>query len=163
MTKLIGRTAALLLGAASSLRWLPPLLVRIFVGYLFYESGLPKIQDPERFAQIFAGWGIAYPHVSVFLAGYSEVLCGLLLIAGFATRIASIPLIIDMVVATIAVQMKRVGSFGGFVALDDPLYALALFWLLISGPGGLSVDYFIRRYLGPSFGIRSGSPDKVRL
>jgi len=105
------------------------------------------------FVRVFAGWGIPHPHLSVLLAGYSEVIGGLLLIVGLATRIACIPLIIDMAVATFSVQIKRNADFGDFVTLVDPLYLLSFFWLMVAGPGTVSLDYLLRRYIGPCFGV----------
>lgn len=124
MKKRIGLWANTLLGAAGWIQWLPPLLMRVFMGYLFYESGLPKIEQVTQFTRVFAGWGIPYPHLNVLLVGYSEVIGGLMLIAGLGTRIACVPLIIDMAVATATVQIKQVSGLSDLVALDDPLYML---------------------------------------
>jgi hypothetical protein len=41
-----------------------------------------------------------------------------------------------------------VGSLDDFVELDEPLYALTFIWLLLSGPGWVSVDYLARRVFG---------------
>jgi len=41
--------------------WLPPLLIRLFVGYFFFETGWAKAHDLDGFAQRFAQWGIPYP------------------------------------------------------------------------------------------------------
>jgi putative oxidoreductase len=152
-----------LLTAAGWIQWLPPLLIRIFVGYLFFESGLPKIENVARFASVFAGWGIPHPYFSVLLAGYTEVIGGALLIAGFATRIACIPLIVDMAVATATVQIKQASGFAGFVALDDPLYMLSFFWLMVSGPGLVSIDYLIKRWAGPRLGLADHRLGEIQL
>jgi putative oxidoreductase len=118
--KAIGILANRLLTAAGWLQWVPPLLLRILIGYLFFESGLPKLENVARFTQTFAGWGIPHPHFNVLLAGYTEVIGGLLLMVGLGTRIACVPLVIDMVVATMTVQIRQASSFGDFVALDWP-------------------------------------------
>jgi hypothetical protein len=41
-----------------------------------------------------------------------------------------------------------VSSLDDFVELDEPLYALTFLWLLLSGPGWVSVDYLARRAFG---------------
>jgi hypothetical protein len=41
-----------------------------------------------------------------------------------------------------------VNTLDDFVELDEPLYALTYLWLLISGPGWVSVDYVISRLFG---------------
>lgn len=163
MKKMIGSLANALLTTAGWMQWLPPLLIRIFVGYLFFESGLPKLENVASFTKVFAGWGIPDPHFNVLLVGYTEVIGGLLLMAGLATRVACVPLIINMAVATATVQAKQASGFGEFVALDDPLYLLSFLWLMVSGPGLLSVDYLIKRWVGPRFGIVNHRLGEVQL
>jgi putative oxidoreductase len=125
--------------------WFAQLLVRLFVGYFFMETGWGKLQNLEGFAQRFAGWGIPYPYFNAALSAYTEFIGGWLTIIGLGTRLISIPMVINMLVAILKVNLKRVGSIDGFVELDEPLYALAYLWLLLSGPGWVSVDFFVRR------------------
>ena len=42
----------------------------------------------------------------------------------------------------------KLHNLDDFVELDEPLYALTYLWLLISGPGWVSVDYLISRAYG---------------
>ena len=121
-------------------RWLAPLLVRLFVGYFFFETGLGKVQNLGAFVERFEEWGIPFPAASAAVSAYTELLGGALLVLGLFTRLASIPLFINMVVATLTVKMKRVAGLDDFVELDEPLYALSFLWLFFSGPGPLSLD-----------------------
>jgi uncharacterized membrane protein YphA (DoxX/SURF4 family) len=41
--------------------WIPALLMRLFVGYFFMETGWAKIHNLDTFAMRFAQWGIPYP------------------------------------------------------------------------------------------------------
>ena len=163
MKKAVGLLANVLLSVAGWIQWLPPLLIRVFLGYLFFESGLPKIERVANFTKVFVGWGIPYPHLSLLLVGYTETVGGLLLIVGLVTRIACIPLIIDMAVATATVQIKEANGFADFVALDDPLYMLTFFWLMVSGPGLVSLDFFIKRWIGVHFGLLNSRLGEVQL
>jgi putative oxidoreductase len=133
------------LGLLDRQDWIAQLLVRLFVGYFFVETGWGKLHNLEGFAQRFAGWGIPYPHFNAALSAYTELVGGLLIVFGMATRLATIPMIINMTVAILAVNLKRVSSLDDFVELDEPLYALTFLWLLLSGPGWVSVDYLARR------------------
>ena len=45
------------------------------------------------------------------------------------------PMIINVPVATLAVDMKKASNLDDFVELDEPLYALSFLWLLLSGSG----------------------------
>ena len=128
-------------------QWVPQLLVRLFVGYFFLESGWGKIHNLDSFAERFAGWGIPAPAFNAALSGWTEFLGGLLIVVGLFTRLVSIPLFINMLVATLAVKMKKVGGLDDFVELDEPLYALAFLWLFFSGPGKVSLDHLLDKVL----------------
>src|SRR5436305_15075720 len=76
------------------------ILVRLIVGAVFLSEGIQKFLFPDalgvgRFAKI----GIVAPEFTAPFVGVCETLCGALLILGLLTRLATIPLIIDMVVA----------------------------------------------------------------
>ena len=128
-------------------QWIPQLLVRLFVGYFFLESGWGKIHNLETFAQRFAEWGIPAPAFNAALSGWTEFLGGALVVAGLATRLVSIPMFINMVVAILSVKLKKLGGLDDFVELDEPLYALAFLWLFFSGPGWVSVDHLLAKVL----------------
>src|SRR5208282_2466764 len=98
----------------------------------------------------FMRWGIPHSGFNAALSAYTECIGGALTVAGFATRLVSIPMMINMAVAIITVKMKTVAGLNDFVELDEPLYALAYFWLMISGAGWLSVDYLLRTAFGAS-------------
>ena len=125
-------------------QWVPQLLVRLFVGYFFLESGWGKIHNLDAFTERFAGWGIPAPAFNAALSGWTEFLGGLLIVLGLFTRLVSIPMFINMLVATVAV---KVSGLDDFVELDEPLYALSFLWLFFSGPGWVSVDHLLGRVL----------------
>jgi putative oxidoreductase len=143
----VRRRITALPGIAVFLRWLPPLLMRVFVGYFFFEDGWIKIHHLDLMTQRFAGWGIPHPAFNAALSGYTECIGGALTVVGLLTRIVSIPMIINMVVAILTVKLKELTNINGFFELDEPLYALVFVWLLIAGPGAVSLDSLIRRAL----------------
>jgi putative oxidoreductase len=148
-----------LLGLLNGQEWIAQLLARLFVGYFFVETGWGKLHNLDGFAQRFAGWGIPYPHFNAALSAYTEFIGGLLIVFGIATRLASIPMIINMLVAILAVNLKRVSSLDDFVELDEPLYALTFLWLLLSGPGWVSLDHLARLAFGRA--VRHDSVSQV--
>src|ERR1700741_4438066 len=111
--------------------WVAQLLVRLFVGYFFMETGWGKLHNLDGFAQRFAGWGIPYPYFNAALSAYTEFIGGLLTVAGLGTRLVSIPMIINMLVAILKVNLMHVTSLDDFVELDEPMYALAYLWLVL--------------------------------
>lgn len=80
----------------------PPaaLLIRVVVGLVFASEGIQKFlfaeaQGAGRFAKI----GIPAPELMGPFVGVVEIVCGVLLLAGLLTRLAAVPLIVDMLVA----------------------------------------------------------------
>jgi putative oxidoreductase len=153
MFQLILRSTTRLLRIADALEWLPPLLVRLFVGYMFLELGWAKLHNLAGFTQRFIGWGIPYPAFNAALSAYTECIGGALILFGLLTRLASVPMMINMAVAIVTVKMKAVASVSDFVELDEPLYLLSFFWLMISGPGVASLDHLLKRFFASRFEI----------
>lgn len=113
------------------------LLVRLLTGGMMLTHGIPKIgrlfgDGPVRFADPF-GLG---PEVSLSMAIFAEVICSGLIIMGFKTRWATIPLMITMLVAAFYAHWSD--PFG---KKELPLlYFAAFLGLLLSGGGKFSVD-----------------------
>src|SRR6201984_2085570 len=115
--------------------WIVQLLIRVFVGYCFMETGWAKLHNLDGFARRFAGWGIPWPHFNAALSAYTEFIGGLLTIFGIGTRLVSIPMIINMLGGFLKVIWWPVNILDVFVELGEPLYALTYLWLMISGSG----------------------------
>ena len=135
----------------SSFEWLAALLIRLFVGYFFFETGWAKLHNLDAFTARFTQWGIPDPAFNAALSAYTECIGGALTIAGLGMRLVSIPMMINMAVAIITVKIKNVAGLDDFVELDEPLYGLVYFWLMISGAGWLSVDALIKHTLRAAF------------
>jgi putative oxidoreductase len=93
--------------------------VRVLVGAVFLSEGIQKFlfanaQGAGRFAKI----GIPAPDVMGPFVGAVEIICGALLIIGFLTRLAAIPLIIDISVAILSTKVP--------ILLGTPLWGFAL-------------------------------------
>jgi putative oxidoreductase len=130
--------------------WLPQLLMRVFLGYFFCESGWGKIHNLDTFTQRFTEWGIPFPAFNAALSAYTEFLGGFLIVLGLGTRLIAIPLVINMIVAIVSVKLKDLEGVNAFFELDEPLYGLGFFWLIFSGPGWVSLDHLIAKALRKS-------------
>jgi putative oxidoreductase len=148
MAKLLQRWIEAALSISDSFDWLAPLLMRIYFGYFWAETGWGKIHNLNAFAQRFVAWNVPYPHISAALSGYTEWIGGILLILGLFTRLASIPLMFNMFVAIVKVKIKEVTGIDDFVEMDEALYMFVLFWLMMARPGRVSLDRLIWRTLG---------------
>lgn len=127
--------------------WLAPLLLRLVFGYFWLETGWAKLQNLDFFAGRFAEWGIPWPYFSAVLSSGTDLVGGALLMLGLATRLACVPMIVNMLVALGVVVLPGISTLDEFVELDEVLYVLVLFWLLLAGPGRASVDHYLTRRL----------------
>jgi putative oxidoreductase len=149
--------AAELSDRLSAAWWIPALLMRLFVGYFFMETGWGKIHNLDAFTTRFAQWGIPYPAFNAALSAYTEFLGGALTILGLGMRFVSIPMIINMIVAILTVKLKNVSGLDDFAELDEPLYALSFVWLFFSGAGWLSVDFLLREFVRKAISLDKSS------
>lgn len=149
LTATVARAAAGL-NVLERAAWIPALLVRLFVGYFFFVTGMAKVQNLDAMAERFGEWGIPLPSFSAALSGWTELVGGALLVVGLLTRLASIPLFVNMVVAVATVNIRRVEGLDEFVELAEPLYALVFLWLFFAGPGRISLDHWLWQWTRPA-------------
>lgn len=118
------------------------LLLRIvFGGFMVFSHGWGKMMklftgDPTQFADPL---GLGAP-TSLGLTVFSEVFCGVLILVGLFTRMATIPLIITMLVAAFIVH-------GGDPFGDREMafiYLLGYVAIYLLGPGKYSADAQMR-------------------
>ncbi len=133
----------------------PPsvILVRLLVGVVFLSEGIQKFLFPDalgigRFTKI----GIPAPEIMAPFVGVFEIGCGALLVVGWLTRLAAIPLMIDMFVAIATTKIPLLIK-GGFWAMahearTDVCMLLGSLFLLIVGAGLWSVDACLARKQG---------------
>jgi len=130
----------------------PPsvILVRILAGAVFFSEGLQKFVFPDalgvgRFAQI----GIPAPTFTAPFVGMVETLFGALLILGLLTRLSAIPLLIDISVAILTTKIPMLFAKGFWPAAHeartDFCMLLGLMFILIMGPGPISIDRLLVR------------------
>lgn len=102
-------------------------LIRLVVGAVFLSEGIQKFlypaeNGPGRFAKI----GIPSPDVMASFVGVVEIVCGALILIGFLTRFAAVPLIINMLVAILTTKIPILlgHGFWGFSLRNLPYYGL---------------------------------------
>ena len=148
MRQFIADKASRLLESLHASRWVGPLVVRLVFGYFWLETGIAKVQNLDGFTQRFVGWHIPYPAFNAGLSAWTELLGGLLIMLGLFTRIVCIPMIINMAVAVTLVVSANLMGLDDYVEADEVVYSLIFFWLLMAGPGKVSVDTLLARWLG---------------
>jgi len=130
---------------ARRLEWLAPLVARITVGVVFAVTGWGKLHNLEKITDFFTELGIPYPQIQAPFASANEFVCGVLILIGLATRVASIPLIIVMLVAIRTAQWENIDSLSALLGTVEWAYIAIFAWLAIAGPGPVSLDYLIAR------------------
>jgi uncharacterized membrane protein YphA (DoxX/SURF4 family) len=121
------------------------ILVRLLVGGVFLSEGIQKFLFPAtlgvgRFAKI----GIPAPSFFAPFVGMVEIVCGALLLIGLLTRLAAVPLLIDISVAILTTKMPMLAKAGFWATMHeartDYCMWLGSLFLLIVGGGALSID-----------------------
>jgi putative oxidoreductase len=139
----------LVLRVAKALGWLAPLLARITVGLTFIGTGWGKLHTLPDVTNFFAELHIPAPHFNAVLASSAEFFCGLALLLGVLTRLAALPLIVTMIVAVVTAKILpgKVEGFTDFLGQEEWIYIVIFAWLAIAGPGAISIDRLLTRYL----------------
>lgn len=136
-------------------------LIRIVVGGVFASEGIQKFLFPAELASgRFVKIGIPAPELMGPFVGGVEIVCGLLILAGLLTKVAAVPLLIDMLVAIASTKLPMLlghgywlfaaASKGGFWAFlhesrTDFSMLLGSAFLLLVGAGPWALDAALRR------------------
>ncbi len=134
------------------------LLVRISLGLFFAISGANKLFVAGRRKAMYetlVGAKVPFPHLMTYFVSGVELVGGALLIVGFLSSLACLALLIDMLVAILTTNLSAMPKgvsplnwLDDFLYLPEVLYVLFFIWLICSGPGEFSVDYWLAGKLG---------------
>jgi putative oxidoreductase len=129
------------------------LLVRISLGLFFAISGANKLFVAGGTKPVYdtlVKANVPFPRLMAYFVSGVEFVCGSLLTVGFLSSPACAALLIDMIVATLTTALSAVPKglsplnwIDDFLYLSEVLYVLFFIWLLCSGPGKFSVDYWL--------------------
>ncbi|MDE1900973.1 MAG: DoxX family protein [Alphaproteobacteria bacterium] len=138
MCKWMGQGMRAYLALTNFLSPLVWLAARLWIARVFFYSGLTKIHDWSSTLYLFENEYhvplLPIP-VAAFSAALFELSCPVLLVLGFGTRLAALPLL----------AMTAVIQFTYDQNIEHLYWALLLGLLLTNGPGKLSVDHWVRR------------------
>jgi putative oxidoreductase len=136
-------------------QWLGQLLARVSVGFFFFLSGRGKVFVPARREQMREAMrhtGLPWPELSATAISAIEFVFGATLCLGLFTPVSCVMLIAVMLGALVTTQIPRIKAasavdwVGEVLYLPEVLYVVILVWLLLAGPGWLSLD---RLWLSP--------------
>jgi putative oxidoreductase len=129
------------------------LLVRVSLGLFFAISGANKLfvaGGTKTMYETLVAAKVPFPHLMTYFVSGVELVGGSLLIAGFLSSLACVALLVDMLVAILTAKLstlpKGLSSLNWLddvLYLPEALYVLVFIWLICSGPGRFSVDYWL--------------------
>jgi putative oxidoreductase len=135
--------------AASSLQSPLLLVVRLYWGWQFAQSGWGRLHHIPQATQFFSSLHIPFPGANVVLISSLEFVGGILLILGLASRFIGLLLACDMIVAYFTADPEALHAIfsdpGKFYNADPYTFLFASLLVLIFGPGRFALDWFLMR------------------
>lgn len=124
------------------------LFLRMFVGLMLSQfgirqlMGIPEIEGMITIPLVAAG-------LSTWLVIVVEIICSFFIMIGLFTRVAILPPLALMIVSCCRICIETgLGSLLSAQLLAAPFLFMGIFmFLLLVGPGKISVDYFFSLYL----------------
>jgi putative oxidoreductase len=129
------------------------LLVRVAIGLFFAISGANKLFVAGGTKPVYdtlVKAKVPFPRQTAYFVAGVEFVCGSMVAVGFLSSPACVALMIDMIVATLTSSLATLPKglsplswLDDLLYLPEVLYVLFFIWLICSGPGKFSVDYWL--------------------
>ena len=129
------------------------LLVRVSIGLFFAISGGNKLfvaGGTKPVYETLVKAKVPFPHQTAYFVAGVEFVCGSLLTVGLLSSAACVALLVDMLVAILTTNLPSMPKglsplnwLDDFLYLPEVLYVLFFIWLIGSGPGKFSIDYWL--------------------
>jgi putative oxidoreductase len=129
------------------------LLIRVSLGLFFVISGANKLFVAGRTQTMYETLveaKVPFPRLTTYFVSAVEFVGGSLLTVGFLSSLACVALLVDMLVAILTNKVSAMPKglsplnwLDDFLYLPEVLYVLFFIWLICSGPGKCSVDYWL--------------------
>ena len=149
----VQRVARWGLTVTGALAFLPPLLTRLVMGQAFFLTGRGKLENFDHTVQFFTNLGIPMPELNAAFVSRLEFYGGIALILGLLTRFMAAGLASTMVVALATADKQslldalRMSGDQGLTDIVPFVYLIFLASLAIAGPGPVSLDALVARWL----------------
>jgi putative oxidoreductase len=134
------------------------LLVRVSLGLFFVISGANKLfvaSSTHTMYETLVRARVPFPSLMTYFVSGVEFIGGTLLMVGFLSSLAGVALLVDMLVAILTTKLAAMPKglspldwLDNLLYLPEVLYAFFFIWLICSGPGKFSVDYWLAGKLG---------------
>ena len=129
------------------------LLVRVSLGLFFAISGANKLfvaSNTRTMYETLVKVKVPFPRLMTYFVSGVEFVGGSFVAVGFLSSPACLALLVDMIVAILTTKLSAVPKglsplnwVDDFLYFPEALYVLFFIWLICSGPGKFSVDYWL--------------------
>lgn len=129
------------------------LFMRLFVGVMFMQFGIRHLVAFEQLRHTFPSMFGLHSETCLIIMIVIEVVCSLFIMVGFLTRIAVVPPALSMMAAEYYILHNLLPNVSVYGLSDtQPGYLPIMFigiylYILLAGPGKISLDYFISLFL----------------
>ncbi len=151
----------LLVRSGNSLQSLLLLFVRVYWGWQFMQTGWGKLRHLAKVTNFFASLGLPFPHGTAIFIALLEFIGGILLILGLASRLISVLLFVDMMVAYIVADRDALLSFasdpGKFYSGAEYTFLFAAALVIVFGPGRFAIDTLLKERVRPRIEAKTGA------
>jgi putative oxidoreductase len=125
------------------------LFVRLYWGWQLAQSGWGKLHNLDKVTEFFGSLNLPMPAQMAVAISCLEFFGGILLAIGLFSRLISLVLTINMIMAYVTADREALLSFFSdpdkFSAAAPYVFLIASLIILIFGPGKFCVDYLLRR------------------
>ncbi len=137
----------------SNLQSLFLLFMRVTWGHQFMLAGLEKLHNADHVTEYFSSMGIPLAQFNAYMVSYFEIIGGICLILGFASRLITIPLIVILLTALTTAHSHLLKDV--LILLDPHAFAqempypyfITAMLVFTFGPGRISIDAWIKRWV----------------
>ena len=151
MRATVEKLYSLLIRCANALQSPFLLVVRLYWGWQFAQTGWGKLQDLNKVTGFFTNLGIPFPHANAIFISALEFFGGILLALGLGSRLIALLFTFDMVAAYVLADREALGQIFSdpdkFYAAAPYTFLFASLIILIFGPGKFSLDALISKRL----------------
>jgi putative oxidoreductase len=137
------------------------LAVRLYWGWQFVQTGWGKLTHIDKITEYFRSLGVPVAHANAYMVGTLEFTGGILLILGLGSRLITLPLTVNMLVAYHFGDPEALHAIfsnpGKFYGADPYTFLFASLLVLIFGAGVFSVDGLIGLALRAKSQVKSRS------
>jgi putative oxidoreductase len=125
------------------------LAVRLYWGWQLIESGWGKLHHLDKVTEFFASLGLPMPAQTAVAISCLEFFGGIFLAIGLLSRLTSLALTINLIVAYITADREALFSIFSdpdkFYAAAPYTFLIASLIILFFGPGKFAVDALLNR------------------